>query len=75
VAVVRAGRDLYAHLPHRNGAIVFIGDSITEGCPWDELLQRPVLNQGIGGDTVRHGNALRCAKRPSTATLSYDWHK
>jgi lysophospholipase L1-like esterase len=56
--------DLFARLPRRNGAIVFVGDSITEECPWDELLQRPVLNRGIGGDTVEHlrhriGDVLR----------------
>ncbi|HLH38342.1 MAG TPA: GDSL-type esterase/lipase family protein [Bryobacteraceae bacterium] len=32
--------------------VVFLGDSITAGCEWHELLNSPgVLNRGIGGDT------------------------
>jgi lysophospholipase L1-like esterase len=59
-----ARMDLFAQLPRRSGAVVFVGDSITAGCPWNELLQRPVLNRGIGGDTVEHlrhriGDVLR----------------
>ena len=33
--------------------VVFLGDSITEGCQWSEWFpQLPTLNRGIGGDTV-----------------------
>lgn len=33
--------------------IVFLGDSITEGGPWDELFpDLPVRNRGVGGDTT-----------------------
>ena len=35
-----------------NSAIIFIGDSIIEGCCWDELLDHAhICNQGVGGDT------------------------
>lgn len=34
--------------------IVFLGDSITEGCQWHELFQDPrVKNRGIGGDDTK----------------------
>ena len=39
-------------LPGRPGGVVMLGDSITEGCEWGEMLGRPdVANRGIGGDT------------------------
>lgn len=39
-------------LPVRHGGVVMLGDSITEGCEWGEMLGRgDVLNRGIGGDT------------------------
>ena len=32
--------------------VIFLGDSITEGCDWSELFQNPhIKNHGIGGDT------------------------
>jgi lysophospholipase L1-like esterase len=31
---------------------VFLGDSLTEFCEWDELLGKPVLNRGISSDTT-----------------------
>lgn len=41
-----------ASLPARAGCVVMLGDSLTEGCEWGELLGRPdVVNRGIGGDT------------------------
>jgi lysophospholipase L1-like esterase len=33
--------------------LIFFGDSHTEYCPWDELLQTPALNRGIAGETVK----------------------
>ncbi len=33
--------------------IAMLGDSITNGCAWNELLKRTdVINRGIGGDTT-----------------------
>jgi lysophospholipase L1-like esterase len=38
-------------LPNVKGEIIFLGDSITEGCNWSEMLQNPkVINRGISGD-------------------------
>lgn len=49
----RGRRSIFKAMPQREGAIVFLGDSLTERCPWQELLQRPdVLNRGIGQDTL-----------------------
>ena len=45
-------RDTYAKLQHKDAELVFVGDSLTDFCDWDELLERPVLNRGIQGDTV-----------------------
>jgi len=43
--------DLYAVYPRKQAAIVMLGDSITQGVEWDELLDRnDIVNQGIGGD-------------------------
>lgn len=40
-------------LPVQPGDTVFLGDSITEGGSWHELLpDQPVRNRGIGGDTT-----------------------
>ena len=40
-------------LPIRKGAIIFLGDSITEQCNWEELFDHPnMANRGIGGDVV-----------------------
>lgn len=36
------------------GAVVFLGDSITEGGPWDAVFPGlPVVNRGIGWDTTQ----------------------
>ena len=38
-------------LPNVKGEIIFLGDSITEGCNWSEILQNPkIINRGISGD-------------------------
>ena len=39
----------FNNLPVKKGAIIFIGDSITEQCNWSELFDNPeILNRGIG---------------------------
>ncbi len=47
--------ELFAQLPVRPGAVIFLGDSQTEQCEWQELLyptSSVVLNRGIVGDYV-----------------------
>lgn len=51
----RARNDLFhalaaAPVTHRD--VVFVGDSLTERGEWWELLDRPVANRGVAGDTV-----------------------
>ncbi|MEY3051433.1 MAG: hypothetical protein RLY31_1218 [Bacteroidota bacterium] len=45
----------FRSLPTQKGGIVFIGDSITDGCEWAELLgdARGIRNRGISGDVVQ----------------------
>lgn len=44
---------LFDILPVDSTSIVFLGNSITNGCEWHELLGMPnVLNRGISGDVV-----------------------
>jgi lysophospholipase L1-like esterase len=34
--------------------IIFVGNSITEGCNWAELFSNPrIINRGVGGDTTK----------------------
>lgn len=41
----------FAVLPRRPGSIVFLGDSLTRGVEWAELLDEPLArNRGISGD-------------------------
>ena len=60
---------LYEQLPIKQGQIVFLGDSITDGNEWNELLNHPnMINRGISGDTtegVLHRIHHICALRPS----------
>jgi lysophospholipase L1-like esterase len=43
--------DLYRYVPIKEGDIVFLGDSITDGGCWEELFPGvPVKNRGINGD-------------------------
>lgn len=50
----RARNDLFhalaAPVTHRD--VVVVGDSLTERGEWWELLERPVANRGVAGDTV-----------------------
>ena len=44
---------LFELLPVDSSSIVFLGNSITNGCEWHELLGMPnVLNRGISGDII-----------------------
>ena len=44
-------RSLFDVLPLHSSDIVFVGNSITDGCEWAELFQnRHVKNRGISGD-------------------------
>ena len=44
-------RSLFEQLPVRRCDVVFLGNSITDGCEWSELFgRRRVLNRGISGD-------------------------
>ena len=48
-------QQLFERLPERRGAVVFLGDSHTEQCEWQELMggdSATVLNRGISGDYV-----------------------
>ena len=43
----------FEHLAASPGRVLFLGDSITEGCNWSEWFpELRTLNRGIGGDTV-----------------------
>lgn len=45
--------ELFRVLPDQKNAILFLGNSITERGPWQELLPgKPVVNRGIGGDNT-----------------------
>lgn len=47
-------RFLFGEMPLETEDVVFLGDSITEGCPWSELFRNPRLkNRGIGNDTTQ----------------------
>jgi lysophospholipase L1-like esterase len=50
--VVRQSLFEFLARPSAGPSIVFLGDSITEFCEWDELLGVPVINRGISGDTT-----------------------
>jgi lysophospholipase L1-like esterase len=44
-------KNLFEMLPPKDGAIVMLGNSITAGGEWPELLDKPnVINRGIPGD-------------------------
>ncbi|MGH9761723.1 MAG: GDSL-type esterase/lipase family protein [Blastocatellia bacterium] len=47
---------LYEREPVQNGAVIFLGDSITEGGHWDQVWRgralKPILNRGLAGDTI-----------------------
>jgi len=44
-------KENFETLPDTKNEIIFLGNSITDGCEWSELFQNPnVKNRGIGGD-------------------------
>jgi lysophospholipase L1-like esterase len=44
-------KTLFERLPNTKKEIIFLGNSITDGCEWSELLQnKRVKNRGISGD-------------------------
>ena len=48
----RAGH--FRLLPNDRGEIVFLGDSITDGCDWSEMFHNPLIkNRGISGDVTQ----------------------
>jgi lysophospholipase L1-like esterase len=45
---------LFRRLPNELGEIIFLGDSITDGNNWSEMLGNPLIkNRGISGDTTQ----------------------
>ena len=42
---------MFEIMPVRDGSIIFLGNSITDGAHWSELFGNPnIINRGIGGD-------------------------
>lgn len=47
-------KTLFEVLPVSHGAIVFLGNSITDGCEWNEFFPgKKIVNRGISGDVTR----------------------
>lgn len=47
-------KSLFEELPIRSGDIVFLGNSITDGCEWSELFSNPkIKNRGISADRTQ----------------------
>jgi len=45
---------LFDNLPQSDNTIYFLGDSLTDGCEWSELLSNSkIKNRGINGDTTQ----------------------
>ena len=45
---------LFQLLPNDKDEIIFLGDSITEGCNWSEIFHdKRIKNRGIGGDVTK----------------------
>jgi lysophospholipase L1-like esterase len=58
--------EIFRTLPVQKGAIVFLGNSITERAQWNELLPgKAIVNRGIGGD-----NSFGVLARLDTILLS-----
>ncbi len=47
-------KTLFEKLPNTKNEIIFLGNSITDGCEWSELFQnKHIKNRGISGDITR----------------------
>lgn len=45
--------DFFRKMPNRKGEIAFVGNSITEGGKWQELIRKKnIINRGISGDVT-----------------------
>ena len=43
----------FEHLPNHKKEIIFLGDSITDGCEWSEIFgNKKIKNRGISGDVT-----------------------
>lgn len=48
-----AKRQFFENMPNDTNEIIFLGNSISEGCDWSELLRTPYIkNRGINGDNI-----------------------
>jgi lysophospholipase L1-like esterase len=46
-------KTLFEKLPNSENEIIFLGNSISDGCNWSELFNNPkILNRGISGDVT-----------------------
>ncbi|QZT38343.1 sialate O-acetylesterase [Halosquirtibacter xylanolyticus] len=55
-------KSLFEKLPNDKNEIIFLGNSITDGCEWSEIFQnKKIKNRGISGD-VTDGVLLRLAE-------------
>jgi lysophospholipase L1-like esterase len=47
-------KTLFDHLPNAKSEIIFLGDSITDGCEWSEIFHDlRIKNRGISGDVTQ----------------------
>ena len=47
-------KSIFEVAPIQEGAIVFLGDSLTDYCNWEELFQNSkIINRGINGDKIQ----------------------
>lgn len=47
-------KSLFEVLPKKPNQVVFVGNSITDGCEWSELFDNSnIINRGIGGDNTQ----------------------
>lgn len=53
-AIFEGKNSVFSSMPPNHGSIVFLGDSLIDNCPWNELfLDCPIINRGVAGDTIR----------------------
>ncbi|MCG1036135.1 GDSL-type esterase/lipase family protein [Polaribacter sargassicola] len=50
----QARKNIFENMPCQENSIVFLGDSITEFCNWNELFNKQnIKNRGISGDVIK----------------------